>query len=48
MRVRPDAQRRIYALRPGGLAELNAWVDRYRSFWNERLDDLQAVVEEET
>lgn len=46
--VRPDAQRRVYALRPGGLEELSAWVDRYRSFWNDRMDDLQALVEERT
>lgn len=46
--VRPDAQRRVYALDPGGLSELTAWVDRYRSFWNDRLDDLQALVEERT
>jgi DNA-binding transcriptional ArsR family regulator len=46
--VRPDAQRRVYALRPGGLEELSAWVDRYRSFWSDRMDDLQALVEERT
>jgi DNA-binding transcriptional ArsR family regulator len=46
--VRPDAQRRVYALRPGGLEELGALVDRHRTFWRDRLDDLQSFVEEET
>ncbi len=31
--VRPEAQRRIYALRPERLAELDAWLGRYRRFW---------------
>jgi DNA-binding transcriptional ArsR family regulator len=36
IRVRTDAQRRMYALEPRGLAELDAWIGRYRHFWNER------------
>ncbi|BDE06028.1 transcriptional regulator [Vulcanimicrobium alpinum] len=36
--MRKDAQRRIYALQPAGLAELDAWLSRYRRFWNDRLD----------
>jgi DNA-binding transcriptional ArsR family regulator len=31
--VRPDAQRRIYALRAEGLAEIDKWVGRYRPYW---------------
>jgi DNA-binding transcriptional ArsR family regulator len=31
--VRRDAQRRIYALNPPGLAELDAWLARFRRFW---------------
>ena len=38
IRMRKDAQRRIYALHPAGLAELDAWLSRYRRFWNDRLD----------
>lgn len=38
--VRPDAQRRIYGLRPERLAELDVWLARYRRFWNDRLDAL--------
>jgi DNA-binding transcriptional ArsR family regulator len=29
VRVRPDAQRRIYALDPRGLAALDAWIRRF-------------------
>ena len=38
--VRRDAQRRIYALDPRGLAELDAWIARYRRFWHDHLDTL--------
>jgi len=31
--VRNDAQRRMYALEPNGLAELDAWLNRYRHFF---------------
>jgi DNA-binding transcriptional ArsR family regulator len=39
--VRRDAQRRIYALNPQGLAELDAWLARFRRFWSGRLDKLE-------
>ena len=32
--VRRDAQRRWYRLRPQPLAQLDAWLDPYRRFWN--------------
>jgi DNA-binding transcriptional ArsR family regulator len=34
IRVRRDAQRRIYALEPAGLAELDAWLARFRHTWS--------------
>ena len=34
--VRREAQRRIYALDPAGLAELDAWLARFRRFWPDR------------
>jgi DNA-binding transcriptional ArsR family regulator len=40
VRVLPDRQRRIYALDPAPLAELDAWLDPYRALWNDRLDAL--------
>jgi len=39
--VRPDAQRRIYALRADGLAEMDEWVSRYRRYWTGHLDALE-------
>jgi DNA-binding transcriptional ArsR family regulator len=44
--VRPEAQRRVYALADQGLSELAAWVARYRSFWSQRLDALEGLFEE--
>ncbi len=40
VRVVPDAQRRIYALDPAPLAELDEWLAPYRALWNDRLDAL--------
>jgi DNA-binding transcriptional ArsR family regulator len=45
--VRVDAQRRIYAIDPGGLAELDAWLAPYRRLWNDRLDALGRHLEKE-
>ncbi|MCF6422547.1 MULTISPECIES: helix-turn-helix transcriptional regulator [Amycolatopsis] len=39
--VRPDGQRRIYALRPDGLAEIDKWLGRYRRYWARHLDSLE-------
>lgn len=39
--VRADAQRRLYRIRPEPLAELDAWLEPYRSLWRERLDALE-------
>ena len=41
VRVRPDAQRRWYEVRPDPLAELDAWLAPYRRLWTERLDALE-------
>lgn len=38
--VRVDAQRRIYALNPDAIIELDVWLAPYRALWNESLDDL--------
>src|SRR5258708_29562829 len=39
--VRPDAQRRIYALRAEGLAEMDHWIARYRRYWARHLAALE-------
>jgi DNA-binding transcriptional ArsR family regulator len=41
VRVRRDAQRRWYELRPEPLAEIDAWLAPYRWLWDERLDALE-------
>ncbi|GAT71306.1 arsR family transcriptional regulator [Planomonospora sphaerica] len=40
VRVVPDAQRRLYALVPTPMAELDAWLAPYRRLWNSSLDAL--------
>lgn len=44
VRARGDAQRRLYSLDPTPLAELDAWLDRYRPFWAQRLDALETQL----
>ncbi len=38
--VRADGQRRLYAVEPGPLEEVDAWVAQFRHFWTHRLDAL--------
>src|SRR5580704_9228110 len=44
--VRVDAQRRIYALRPAPLQELETWLDRYRRLWESNFQRLDALLEQ--
>jgi DNA-binding transcriptional ArsR family regulator len=44
--VRQDAQRRVYALEPGPIAELDAWLLPYRRLWSESLDALGRRLDE--
>src|SRR5258707_12929285 len=43
--VRVDAQRRIYALRPAPLQELEAWLERYRRNWVSTFQRLDALLD---
>ena len=43
--VRPDGQRRLYALKPEPFAELEAWLADYRKLWEARLDRFGAALE---
>jgi DNA-binding transcriptional ArsR family regulator len=47
VRVRPDAQRRWYELRPESLAEVDAWIEPYRRLWAGRLDALERHLDEQ-
>ena len=46
VRVRQDAQRRWYELRPEPLAELDAWLAPYRRLWAGSLDALERHLDE--
>ncbi|MFF8932463.1 ArsR/SmtB family transcription factor [Streptomyces longwoodensis] len=39
-RVRPEGTRRLYAVNPGALQELDVWLNRFRGMWGQRLDAL--------
>ena len=41
VRVRQDAQRRWYELRPEPLTEIDEWLRPYRRLWADRLDALE-------
>ena len=42
--ARIDGARRIYAVQSAPLQEVDAWLDRFRSFWEPRLDALALEV----
>jgi DNA-binding transcriptional ArsR family regulator len=39
--MRPDAQRRLYRIRPEPLADLDEWLASYRRLWTTSLDRLE-------
>jgi DNA-binding transcriptional ArsR family regulator len=45
VRVEQRAQRRIYAVDPGPMAELDEWLAPYRRLWNSSLDRLGAHLD---
>ena len=38
--VRPDGARRLYAVNPEPLRDVDAWLDPFRAFWAQPLDAL--------
>jgi DNA-binding transcriptional ArsR family regulator len=38
--VRPDGTRRLYAVDPAGMQEVDAWLEQFRGFWTGRLAAL--------
>ena len=42
--VRQEAQRRVYSLRPQPLAEIDDWLSRYLTLWEQRLDALHTEI----
>lgn len=43
--MRPDGQRRLYALKPEPFRELDDWLAQYRGLWEQRLDRFGAALE---
>ncbi len=43
-RVRVDAQRRLYSVDAAPLQEVDAWLGRFRGFWEVKLDALATEV----
>lgn len=39
-RVRPEGTRRLYAVEPTALREVDVWLEPFRVFWEQRLDAL--------
>jgi DNA-binding transcriptional ArsR family regulator len=44
VQVRPDGARRLYSLRSERFSELDDWVSRYRSLWEDRLTRLGGAL----
>jgi DNA-binding transcriptional ArsR family regulator len=44
--ARPDAQRRMYALRTQRFQEIDRWLERYHSRFEEQFERLDQVLEE--
>ena len=38
--VRPEGARRLYAVQPEALQDVDEWLDRFRRFWQQPLDSL--------
>ena len=38
--MRADGARRLYAVDPGPLREVDVWLERFRGFWSQHLDAL--------
>jgi DNA-binding transcriptional ArsR family regulator len=43
--MRPDGQRRLYALKPEPFQQIDAWLDQYRTLWESRLDRFETALE---
>jgi len=42
--VRPEGARRLYAVDPQPLRDVDAWLDRFRRFWTPHLDALETEL----
>ena len=42
--VRVDGPRRLYTVQAAPFAEVDAWLDRFRGFWEHKLDALATEI----
>ncbi|HYH33957.1 MAG TPA: metalloregulator ArsR/SmtB family transcription factor [Nocardioides sp.] len=42
--VRRDGTRRLYSVDPTGMRQVDAWLEQFRGFWNQRLDALGTEI----
>lgn len=42
--MRPDGQRRLYALQPEPFREIDDWLGQYRKLWHARLDRFETAL----
>ena len=42
--VRVDGTRRIYTVDAAAMQEVDVWLDRFRGFWNRKLDALATEI----
>jgi len=42
--VRNDGRRRVYSVESGPLQEVDFWLERFRGFWEQRLDALATEI----
>lgn len=45
VRVRPDAQRRLYSVDPSGFRVIELWLERHRRLWARRLQGLEDLMD---
>ena len=45
VQVRPEGSQRFYSLRAAPFKEMDAWVSRFRSLWESRLDRFGEALE---
>ena len=44
VQARDAGRQRLYSLEPQPFADLDAWLERYRAFWTQRLDALDTEL----
>ena len=42
--VRPEGTRRLYAVAPDAMRDVDAWLDRFRAFWAPPLEALATEI----